>query len=252
MTRKIKISIRSACYFFLLYSCLIYFPACKGGSDSAQTQVAITDSASQQPQGKDIEDSLQKELEKLSEDTDERIRSMKLAQPIRNAQRFFFSNKETQDEFSFYIPVGPVGETKSIMTISTSGKDLIFSDTINTISLAQWMAYPDEVPANLNRIQYLHFMINYLNRLSEKDVQEFLEDKAGTIFSRIFTEKAELRDPETMALLNKDIPKELYNEVMSSDDTNIIFWPCYNCEEGGNYLGYSKSKKTVINLASSD
>jgi hypothetical protein len=246
--RNKKMNAEPYLYFFSVL--FVFFASCKNESPKTTTlENSIVDSTVQT--NTDIKnDSMGQAYSAVFGATINKINEMQVTYPIKRDQEFYFSNPETEDVFSLYIPMGKIGETRSTINITNSEKDLLYTDTLNTYDLVRYILYPERIPDYKNDKQRYEYQIQYMQSINEKDVNEYLEEKATAFYDHAFIDKSEVAD--RIKEDGNDQNKELFNEVTSFSNARIFCLMDYDSEEGVEYFGYSPTKKKAVLIFAGD
>jgi len=160
--------------------------------------------------------------------------NLKLSVPdtLKSSQSFLFSNSKSPDVFQLTINPGLVKNSKSLLQIRTSDKRVIFSVTFDTFYFIQEI-FEQGVPSGGQEV-YTKFF--------EKSINDFFKDFR-------FIDRAQFVE------MNKSgdvIDKDFLNEIKSDPTIRLVNITCFDCDEGGSIVGYSKKKQKVLTILSHD
>jgi hypothetical protein len=147
------------------------------------------------------------------------------------------------------VPTGLISETKSELKIITSEGKLIYSNTLVTDYLARYKFEPDTIPQYGGQEVFDEYILTYVNSITKEQFEEYTNNSIKSFFDGIFVDKAKMKD---IIQRGEITDRNSFDEIFSDIDSKIIFFPDFASDEGGYYIGYSKSKVKAVALLATD
>lgn len=183
---------------------------------------------------------------------DSRRENLKLSVPdtIISSKPFLFSSSKSQDLFQLTINPGLVKNSKSILQIITPDKKIIFSLTFDTYYFIREIFYPDSVPSG-GQVVYEKYMDDYCQSLTPRQYEAYFNNSVKSFFDDIlFIDRTQFIK---MVEGKDDVEdKDFLNEIKVDPTIRLVNITCFDCDEGGSVMGYSKKKKKVLTILNHD
>jgi hypothetical protein len=168
---------------------------------------------------------------------------------IKVSKSYPFSNHQTQDVFLLTVPPGLVKNSKSVLEIKTAKNKVIYTDTFDTYHFIAGIFRPDTIPTD-GIDEYEKYIAQYHKSLTTDKIQDYFQKNLQDFDSRIkFVERSNLKE---MLQWGEVEDKEALNEVMSDPTIILADITCFDCDEGGIVIFYSKKRNKVITLLAHD
>jgi hypothetical protein len=196
-------------------------------------------------------DSTQTKKIEVSSDINEDKLKFSIDDTIKKSKAYFFSNSISKDLFLLTINPGTIENSKSELKIITAENKIIYKETFKTYYFIKGIEEPETIPTSSQK-DYEKYIKKYKKSLTlnqyksyfNKNVNNFFDDAVYPIKKN---KKHEIKDWE------KDIEdEEFLNEVFTDSTVNIIDLVCFDCDEGGKMIGYSKKNNKVKTLLEHD
>lgn len=183
---------------------------------------------------------------------DSRRENLKLSvsDTIKSSKSFLFSNSKSPDLFQLTISPGLVKNSKSLIQIITSDKKVIFSITFDTFYFIRGIFEPDTIPSGGQKV-YEKYLKDYWQSLTLKQYETYLKNSIKNFYKEIlFLDRARFME---MNKSGNDVEdKDFLNEIMADSTIRLVDITCFDCDEGGSIIGYSKKKKKVLTILNHD
>lgn len=183
---------------------------------------------------------------------DSRRENLKLSVPdtIKSSKSFLFSNSKSQDLFQLTINPGLVKNSKSLLQILTSDKKVIFSVTFDTFYFIRGIFEPDTIPSGGQEV-YEKYLKDYWQSLTLKQYEAYFKNSIKNFFKDIrFIDRARFIEMNESG--NDVVDKDFLNEMKVDSTIRLVSITCFDCDEGGSIIGYSKKKEKVLTILNSD
>jgi hypothetical protein len=158
----------------------------------------------------------------------------------------FFSNSTKQDTIVLLVDTGLIYKSKSHLTIKTFDNRIIFNEVFSTFYFSRGVFEPDTTPQGGQDV-YDKFIDRYVKSTSKRKIEKFTLANVQTFLNDIKASKDELKQFKDDA-----IDKQLFTQVMKNKTSYVIWFPCFECDEGVRYFTYSNIKKKAIKFLETD
>jgi len=183
---------------------------------------------------------------------DSRRENLKLSvsDTIKSSMSFLFSNSKSKDLFQLTINPGLVKNSKSLLQIITSDKKVIFSVTFDTFYFIRGIFEPNTMPSG-GREVHEKYLKDYWQSLTLDQYETYLKNSVKNFFKEIlFIDRAQFIK---MNGSGNDIEdKDFLNEIKADSTIRLVNITCFDCDEGGSIIGYSKKKEKVLTILNHD
>jgi hypothetical protein len=171
---------------------------------------------------------------------------LSLSDTIKLSKSYFFSNSASKDLFQLVIRPGMVKSSKSELHIITSDKRLIYSDTFDTHFFMRGVYEPDTMPPNLDQDEYLRYLDKYWKSIKVNQYEAYFKKSIKQFYEYIsFVNRTELKD-FTQNQDGLEIDNEILKEVLADKTIKVMDITCFDCDEGGIFICYSKKQKKIV------
>ncbi|MBF4471358.1 hypothetical protein [Flavobacterium sp. HJJ] len=196
-------------------------------------------------------DSIQTKNSEVSLDINEDKLKFSIDDTIKNSKTYFFSNSKSKDLFLLTINPGTIESSKSELKIITKENEIIYKESFQTYYFIKGIEEPKTIPTSSQK-EYEKYIKKYIKSLTanqyksyfNKNVNDFFDNAVYPIQKKKYNE---IKDWE------EDIEdKEFLNEVFTDSTVNVIDIVCFDCDEGGKMIGYSKKNNKVKTLLEHD
>jgi hypothetical protein len=172
---------------------------------------------------------------------------LSIADTIKKSVSFFFSSTQSKDLFLLTIDPGLIKNSKAKLQIITAENKVIYTQTFNAFYFVRYIYEPDMIPATGGQ-EYLE---KYWKSITPKQYEAFFKKSVNNFFdviSPIVKDKYEYIKGWEEDISDKDF----YSEILADSTSQLIDIICFDCEEGGTIMGYSRKQNKVITLVEHD
>lgn len=170
---------------------------------------------------------------------------------IKKSKAYFFSNSESKDLFLLTINPGTVENSTSEFKIITEKNEILYKETFKTYYFLRGIEEPATVPTGSQKA-YEEYMEKYKKSLTLNQYKSYFNKSLDNFFDNAIYPIAK-KNYQELKNWEEDIDdKKFLNEVYTDSTVNVIDLICFDCDEGGKMIGYSKTNKTVKTLLEHD
>ena len=183
---------------------------------------------------------------------DSRRENLKLSvsDTIKSSKSLLFSNSKSKDLFQLTINPGLVKNSKSLLQIITSDKKVIFSVTFDTFYFIRGIFEPNTMPSG-GREVHEKYLKDYWQSLTLDQYETYLKNSVKNFFKEIlFIDRAQFIKMNESG--NDVEDKDFLNEIKADSTIRLVNITCFDCDEGGSIIGYSKKKEKVLTILNHD
>ena len=183
---------------------------------------------------------------------DSRRENLKLSvsDTIKSLKSLLFSNSKSKDLFQLTINPGLVKNSKSLLQIITSDKKVIFSVTFDTFYFIRGIFEPNTMPSG-GREVHEKYLKDYWQSLTLDQYETYLKNSVKNFFKEIlFIDRAQFIKMNESG--NDVEDKDFLNEIKADSTIILVNITCFDCDEGGSIIGYSKKKEKVLTILNHD
>ncbi|MGB4400102.1 MAG: hypothetical protein WBJ10_12095 [Daejeonella sp.] len=195
-------------------------------------------------------DSLQPTTSKIAYDRTENL-LISIPDKIKKSAAFYFSNSQTKDLFLLTIEPGMVRNSKSFLQIITTDNKVIYTQSFDTYYFIKSVYEPDTIPATGGQDAYDRYIENYWKSITPKQYELEFKKNVDSFFEAIYP----IPKSEYANLKNWDeniTDHEFLQEVAADTTVHLIDIICFDCDEGGAMIGFSKQRNKVVTLVEHD
>jgi hypothetical protein len=174
------------------------------------------------------------------------LNNAKFSKQIKQNKTIFFSNSTKQDTIVLIVDTGLIYKSKSHLRIKTCDNHIIFSETFNTSFFSRGVFEPDTTPQGGQKV-YEKFIERYVKSTSKTKIEKYTQANVQAFLNDIEVNKIELEKFKDDAA-----DKQFFKQVMKDKSSYVIWFPCFECDEGVRYFVYSKIKKKAIKFLETD
>lgn len=168
---------------------------------------------------------------------------------IKIVKLYNFSSLDVKDSFSLTIPSGLISATKSHFTVKTSAGTIIYSETFDTSYFLKGIYEPDTIPRQGGQEVYEAYIENYKNSITRNQYEKYAYENITKFFNDIFVRPSQFKDMEDIGSI---VDKGLYQSVLDNKNSKVFWLPCFTCDEGSNYISYSRIKEKASIIFTTD
>ena len=183
---------------------------------------------------------------------DSRRENLKLSvsDTIKSSKSLLFSNSKSKDLFQLTINPGLVKNSKSLLQIITSDKEVIFSVTFDTFYFIRGIFEPNTIPSG-GREVHEKYLKDYWQSLTLEQYETYLKNSIKNLFKEIlFIDRVQFIKMNESG--NDVEDKDFLNEIKADSTIRLVNITCFDCDEGGSIIGYSKKKEKVLTILNHD
>jgi hypothetical protein len=172
----------------------------------------------------------------------------KIPDTLRSSKSFYFSNRQTKDLFLLTINPGLINKSKSELKIVTVPGRVIYTQVFDSYYFIHGIFLPDSIPSGGQEV-YDRYLIKYRKSLTQNQYASYVKKEIDNFYDAIyFIKRDKLRNLAKWGDANKDAVTEVLG------DTTIIVTDitCFDCDEGGEMIFYSKKKGGIESLMTHD
>ena len=92
-------------------------------------------------------------------------------------------------------------------------------------------------------------MNKYITSLTKEKFENFAKSKINTFLKYNTLSKNELADAK---LYGTVVDKEVYKNVTTDPHLKVIWFPCFDCDEGASYFAYSEKTSKAVEFLVTD
>jgi hypothetical protein len=163
---------------------------------------------------------------------------LSISDTLKHSKEVLFSDNNNKDIFLLTINPGPVKTSKSKIEIISHDHKSLYSETFDTYYFIMYIIHDaDTIPT-------LKFQTEYF----QKNVKDVFESLHFITTQKDWAEWTESFGSDW----TNDADKEFLTEVRADTTIKLLDLACFNCEEGGYLIGYSKKQGKVVTLLSHD
>jgi hypothetical protein len=129
---------------------------------------------------------------------------------------------------------------------------VIYSQAFDTYYFVKWIYDPDTVPTTGGQEEFEKYMENYAKSITAKQYETYFKKNVDSFFeeSLSFLDNNKFKELEGFGLEVND--KYFLNEYLADTTIKLIDIICFDCDEGGSIIGYSKTQNKVVTLFEHD
>ena len=157
-----------------------------------------------------------------------------------------FSNSIKQDTIVLLVGTGLIWKSKCHLTIKTYDNRIIFNENFTTSFFSRGVFEPDTIPQGGQDV-YDKFIDRYVKSTTKAKIEKFSINNIQSFLNNIKANRTDLKQFKEDAA-----DKQFYAQVMNDKTINIIWFPCFECDEGVRYFAYSNAKKKAIMFLETD
>jgi hypothetical protein len=171
-----------------------------------------------------------------------------ISKPIVKTRILFFSDPKKQDTIILSVPGGLISQSNSSLQIKTADNKIIFDKRIKTYYFIRGIFLPDSIPHGGQEV-YDSYINKYVTSLTKEKFENYAKTKINAFLEYNTLSKAELSDAK---LYGTVIDKEVYKKVFTESHPKVIWFPCFECDEGASYFAYSAKRAKAIEFLVTD
>jgi hypothetical protein len=166
---------------------------------------------------------------------------------LKISKSFYFSENKAKDIFQLTIYPGLINNSKSDFKIITSEGVVIYEQVFDSFYFTRGVFVPDSVPT-AEQGSYDQYLKKYKMSLTQKQYDRHIKKRIDHFFDGTFVTK------EVLEQLNgwDDVDKTVLKEILSDTTIVVADIACYDCDEGGSMIYFSRTKKKIETLVSHD
>lgn len=172
---------------------------------------------------------------------------LKLTDTVKREAAYYFSNTQTKDRFLLTIAPGSVSHSTAELRIIASDNRIIYTQQFDASYFLVGILEPDSIPLPIAPDAHGQYISEYRKSLTLQQYQRYFNKKVDSFFNGIhFIKRNELDSNGVDGVDLSD--NEFWKEVKSDTSIQLISVACYDCDEGGSIIGYSRSKNKVMTI----
>ena len=165
---------------------------------------------------------------------------------IKLTKTTFFSSTTKMDTVVLVVDIGLICNSKSYITIITFDNKIIYKESFKTSYFTRQIFEPDSVPVGGQDV-YDKFVDKYVKSISKTKFEKYTLSKINSFLKGIKADRTQL-----VLFKNDAEDKVLFNQVLKEKVNRIIWFPCFECDEGVRYFAYSKTKERAVKILETD
>lgn len=176
--------------------------------------------------------------------------SLSVSDTIKKFYSMYFSNLQSKDLFLLTIEPGMVKNTKARLQIITSDKRVLYTQNFDAYYFIRKIFIPDTIPIVGGQDAYDKYMESYWKSITTKQYSTFFKKSVDNFFEAIYAiEKDKYVDLKAWDDIND---KEYLDEVLNDSTIQLVDIFCFDSDEGGSIIGYSRKQNKVKVLLEHD
>jgi hypothetical protein len=173
-----------------------------------------------------------------------------IADTIKKSNSYFFSNPNSKDIFQLIINPGLVKNSKAELQIITVDNKIIYTQSFDAFYFIREIYEPDTIPPGGQEV-YEKYLEKHWKSLTPKQFETYFKKNVDNFFDVIsFIEDD--KNEEIKGWEEDITDKKFLNEILTNPAIKLINIPCFDCDEGGEMIGYSLEQNKVISLLGHD
>ncbi|MCX6180577.1 MAG: hypothetical protein NT150_01440 [Bacteroidetes bacterium] len=156
-----------------------------------------------------------------------------------------FSDSIQQDTFKIRVGSGLLGKSKSVLQIIKVGGGVIYTDTFAS-NYFIWDLFSVLVPNSVKADSVEQYELEQWNAITKAQYEEEAKKNIDHLFDNIEVDSTSWEEAQEIGDI---IDKESFIEAGKFP---LISFPCFTCDEGTKYIGYSKNKNKAILILETD
>jgi len=195
------------------------------------------------------EDIIQNKNDTVIYDSNRKNLKLSFSDTIKLSKSYFFSNTKFKDLFLLTIKPGLVKNSKAELKIIRADNKVIYTYSFDAFYFIKGIYEPDTIPTGGQEV-YEKYMEEYWKSLTPKQYESYFKKSVKNFFDAItFINKAKIKELNSWEdITNKDF----LNEIIADPTIKLIDITCFDCDEGGSIIGYSRKQEKVITLLEHD
>jgi len=153
---------------------------------------------------------------------------------VRVTRLFIFSDPDHFDTFRLIVPRGPVAKTKSCFMIKTADNRIIHSEYFETYFFVKSEIYDNDIAGKSPLVA------DSLQVIAHRNIDSF--------FKNFSVQRDFAQDYDDNEIINRD----LYAAMIKDSSAKMLFFPCFDCDEGNEGFGYSIKEGKALEVLSYD
>ena len=178
----------------------------------------------------------------------ERLKGASFPKPIKKMRILFFSDTKKKDTIILTIPIGSISKSSSSLIIKTADNRTIFSENFRTDYFVRGVFEPDTTPQGGHEI-YDAYMNKYITSLTKSKIEVYAKTEINSFLKDFTVSKKELKQAKSYGAL---VDKGLYKTIIANPNSKVIWLPCFDCDEGVRYFGYSTKRAKAVQFLETD
>lgn len=198
-----------------------------------------------------VSDTLQDSTDEVVYDDRRNNLELTLTDTIKTHKLYFFSNPEVKDSFLLIVEPGMIKNSKAELRIITADHREIYNQCFDSFYFMRGIYEPDTIPIGGGQDAYKKYKENYWKSLTLKQYETYLKNSIESFYENIYPIGEDKY--EVIKAWEEDIRnKEFLNEVLTDSTINLIDITCFDQDEGGAIIGFSRKLDTVATLLEHD
>jgi hypothetical protein len=162
-----------------------------------------------------------------------------------------FSNPMVKDSLLLKVWPGKVKTAKAVFQIWSLGGQLMYQQLFDAYYFMRGIFDPDTTLAGGGQQEYDQLIENYRKGLTKTQYEQYFSRSVDSFFTCILP----MNVTELEGLVSLDdaqVDRAFWQEVVADTSIRLLCIPCFDCDEGGVVVGYSRKRGRVITLLESD
>ncbi len=173
------------------------------------------------------------------------------ADTITRSASYFFSNSQSKDLFILKVTPGMVKTSFAELQIRTSNGTIIYTQKFDAFYFIRGIFEPDTLPKTGGQAAYETFMEHYWKAITPKQFEDYFKKSVDSFFTDIYP--IESNKFENLSAWNEDLKgKDFWKEISEDSTIRLLDITCFDCDEGGAVIGYSRRQNKVVTLFDHD
>lgn len=171
-----------------------------------------------------------------------------ISRQMVKTRMLFFSDPKKRDTIILTVPRGLISQSNSSLKIKTADNRIILDQRIKTYYFIRGIFLPDSIPPGGQKV-YETYINKYTTSLTKEKFENYANRKINAFLKENTLSKTELADAK---LYGTVVDKEMYKKVFTDSNPKVIWFPCFDCDEGASYFTYSTKRARAVEFLVTD
>ncbi|MFL5766007.1 MAG: hypothetical protein ACJ77K_18830 [Bacteroidia bacterium] len=170
---------------------------------------------------------------------------------ITRSESYFFSNSKNKDLFRLTIAPGPVKNSEAKFEIITPDSAIAYSVIFSSYYFITGIYEPDTIPTTGGQEAYEKYMEHYWKSITPAQYEAYFYKNVNGFFDAV-QPLLDDRSEELNAWKEQVTDQAFFNEALADTTIRLFDITCFDCDEGGSIIGFSKKQNKAITFIEHD